>query len=207
MKRSAIKNYFKLLPNQITGLRIILIVLMWILAFFNLPVLIGFALILAGLTDFLDGFLARRLDLATEFGSKFDSVADNQLFISIFIWVLFFYPEIFIQNYKFILFAVILNGLSLLIGWWKFNRFANLHLYSSKMAALTGYVFLIQLFLIGYHPIPLIICLLVYILSSTEALLLQLMLPSVDEHMGSILFKLQDLQSPSIHSRKCVFRG
>lgn len=202
MKRSVVEKHFKLLPNQITGLRIVLVLLMWVFAFSNLPVLIGYALILAGLTDFLDGFLARRLNLVTEFGSKFDSLADNQLFISVFVWVMIFYPEIFTQNFDIILFAVFLNGLSLMIGWWKFNRFANLHLYSSKIAALTGYVFLIQLFLIGYHPIPLITSILVYMISSTEALLIQLMLPSVDEHMRSIIFKFRDLQCPSIHSRR-----
>lgn len=34
------------------------------------------AYIFAGITDMLDGFLARKLDAATPFGAKYDSIAD-----------------------------------------------------------------------------------------------------------------------------------
>jgi cardiolipin synthase (CMP-forming) len=46
----------------------------------------AFALfLLAGLTDALDGYLAKRLDLRSEFGAYLDAVADKLLLVSVFV--------------------------------------------------------------------------------------------------------------------------
>jgi CDP-diacylglycerol--glycerol-3-phosphate 3-phosphatidyltransferase len=68
------------LPTYLTLLRIVLIpVLMGV---FFLPVerahaLSALVFMLAGLTDWLDGHLARKLDMATRFGAFLDPVADK----------------------------------------------------------------------------------------------------------------------------------
>ena len=76
---------FAALPNLITLSRILLVpvtVLMiadrewdWALALF----------LLAGASDGLDGFLARRYDLHSELGAYLDAMADKALLISIFV--------------------------------------------------------------------------------------------------------------------------
>lgn len=67
------------LPNLLTGLRILLLVpiawTMW--SGHYLPCLI--MLIVAGVSDALDGFLARRLDSISRFGELADPIADKLL--------------------------------------------------------------------------------------------------------------------------------
>jgi len=77
------------IPNFITLFRVPLTVLA---AYFLLATgdrgLAAFFLAIAGITDFLDGQAARRLDQVTQFGAKFDIISDR-IFILIFAGALF----------------------------------------------------------------------------------------------------------------------
>jgi CDP-diacylglycerol---glycerol-3-phosphate 3-phosphatidyltransferase len=69
------------LPTWLTWSRIGMIPLMVVL-FYSLPspwggIVAALTFALAGLTDWLDGYLARRLDVATRFGAFLDPVADK----------------------------------------------------------------------------------------------------------------------------------
>lgn len=76
-------------PNTLTFIRVLLtLVLIWmfILEFEVMTILIVF--IIAALTDFLDGQVARRFDQVTRFGAKFDVIADRILWITVGIMIL-----------------------------------------------------------------------------------------------------------------------
>lgn len=81
------------LPNKITMARIILVPLMLIIPLFGIeatvlggiPVqnlIILFVFLLASLTDFLDGHLARKNNMVTTFGKFLDPIADKLLVIT-----------------------------------------------------------------------------------------------------------------------------
>jgi CDP-diacylglycerol--glycerol-3-phosphate 3-phosphatidyltransferase len=77
------------LPNSITLARLILIPVMC--ALYLLKPMLPYAqlyatgvFVVAAFTDFLDGFLARRLNLTTDLGAFFDSIADKVLMFSAF---------------------------------------------------------------------------------------------------------------------------
>ena len=64
----------KHLPNCITALRIVGTAAL----IFTKPMSIWFYIVycLTGITDVLDGFIARKFKLTSEFGAKLDSIAD-----------------------------------------------------------------------------------------------------------------------------------
>src|SRR5262249_26028611 len=73
------------LPNLITIARILLVpVIVWAIG--SGEMLFAFTLFLvAGLSDAIDGFLAKRLGMATEFGAYLDPLADKALIVSIYV--------------------------------------------------------------------------------------------------------------------------
>lgn len=73
------------IPNLLTIARVFLVpVVVWlIIREYNLAAF--WAFVLAGITDGLDGYLARRWDQRTELGAYLDAVADKALLVSIYV--------------------------------------------------------------------------------------------------------------------------
>ena len=73
------------LPNLITIARILLVpVIVWAIG--SGEMLFAFILFLAaGVSDAVDGFLAKRLGMTSEFGSYLDPLADKALIVSIYV--------------------------------------------------------------------------------------------------------------------------
>ncbi|NQX89351.1 MAG: CDP-alcohol phosphatidyltransferase family protein [Halioglobus sp.] len=73
------------LPNSLTCMRLLLAVplsVMILRSDFNAALIIG---MIAGATDILDGFFARRLGAMSRFGAALDPIADKVLIMAIFI--------------------------------------------------------------------------------------------------------------------------
>ena len=75
------------LANQLTILRIFLIPIFVILIGYNKPLYALIVFIVAGLTDALDGFIARKFNQITTFGKILDPIADKALLVSGFIFI------------------------------------------------------------------------------------------------------------------------
>ncbi len=73
------------IPNYITIMRLLLVpFVVWaLLSGHELTALIGF--VAAGLSDGVDGYIARRYDMKSELGTYLDPVADKLLLVSVFI--------------------------------------------------------------------------------------------------------------------------
>jgi cardiolipin synthase len=73
------------IPNLITLIRILLVPLMvWLIA--SDAVRVAFWLfVAAGLSDAIDGFLAKRFGMATELGAYLDPLADKAMIVSIYV--------------------------------------------------------------------------------------------------------------------------
>lgn len=81
------------IPNLLTLSRIVLTVFLIYMFFFDFSVAtLLFVFIIAAITDFLDGQIARGWDQVTNFGAKFDMIADRFLWVSFGICVLIFFP-------------------------------------------------------------------------------------------------------------------
>ena len=77
------------LPNKLTVLRIIMILPFLLVLYLDVPYAAYWALgifILASLTDMLDGKIARKYNLITDFGKFMDPLADKMLVTAAMVW-------------------------------------------------------------------------------------------------------------------------
>jgi len=77
------------LPNKLTILRIVMIIPFLLVLYLDIPFASYIALvifILASLTDMLDGKIARKYNLITDFGKFADPLADKMLVMAALVW-------------------------------------------------------------------------------------------------------------------------
>ena len=179
------------IADLLSGMRLLLIPALWIAAVLGNGLLVGMGLLVAGATDFLDGYLARRLGQESAAGARLDSLADNLLLISAMVWIDLLQPEILSNNLLLVVFTFATYLASLSVGLIKFRQLGNLHLYSSKVAGGALYSFAVITLITGVYEPPLLwIAAAAFIFSSAETLLAQLLLSAVDENIGSIFLAL-----------------
>ena len=72
------KNKIVTIPNILSLFRLLLIpVIMWLYIVKEDPVLTTVILVLSGITDIVDGIIARKCHMVSDFGKAFDPVADK----------------------------------------------------------------------------------------------------------------------------------
>ena len=125
----------KLIPNFLSFLRILLVLPIIYSLQGELYLLAAFLFFLSSMTDFMDGYLARRYELESELGAFLDLIADKILVITILVWLVFIYAnqaltilsiliilrEIIITSFRY--FLVLNNADSELIKANKYGKF------------------------------------------------------------------------------------
>jgi phosphatidylglycerophosphate synthase len=169
-------------PNLFTAARLVLVVVLWGFALSGHSGVVGIGLGLAFLTDVADGYLARRLNRISAFGSKFDSIVDSTVGPSAIVWILLLHPDVVTDHLVLAGLWVATTYASLAIGLVQHRRFANLHLQSSRIACVAQYAFLVNVFVASsYSPPLLYLAAALGIYSSVETLVLQLAFDDVNE--------------------------
>jgi len=178
---------FRRLADQLTLLRLILAVPLWVFALLGQRLLLGIGLAIAGLTDVLDGPIARRQGRPTKFGSQMDSIADHTLFASTLVWLVMFRPDFFRGYGVWLIAWAALATATLIVGLVRYRRFANLHLYSAKTAGVVGYLFALYMVMFDGPATPYFwITFALAAAATTETLLIFLTRGRADEHTGTI---------------------
>ena len=176
------------MADAITWLRLLVLPAIWWFALVGQGRFVGLGLLLAGLTDFLDGFVARRLGQASPAGARLDLIADTLLLLSAAVWLELLHPEIVGENAGLVTVTLSIYFVAMAVGLLKFRRLPNLHLYSSKVAGGLLYAFAVITLLIGsYDRLLLGLAAAAFIVSSAETLAGELAFPAVDARMGSVL--------------------
>lgn len=121
-----------LIPNYITALRIVGTIC---LLFVN-PFSVWFYILytLTGITDVLDGYLARKWKITSEFGARLDSVADLMFYIVMAIKIFPAMVEVFpIGIWIAVVSIMVLRVFTYLMGAVKYKRLVSLHTYMNKL--------------------------------------------------------------------------
>ncbi|MCQ2450738.1 MAG: CDP-alcohol phosphatidyltransferase family protein [Clostridia bacterium] len=100
-----------------------------------------------GLSDAVDGFVARKFQITSEFGSKLDSVADLSFYSAMMIVLLNDLRNVLWGWLWIVLFAILLIRLTVyLISAFRFGKFSSLHTILNKATGVG--MFLLPVFLI-----------------------------------------------------------
>ena len=155
--------------NIITSTRIIFAIAMVLVIPFSVPFWIFY--ILGGLSDFLDGFVARKGKQQSKAGAKFDSIADMVFAIAIAIIVI---KNIHISAWIWICIVVItlLRGVAYGIVLYKYRTFASLHTFLNKVSGVLIFIFPLLYVLLGFNISGIIIFIAAFLSSLEEVLII-----------------------------------
>ena len=174
--------------DAITSLRLLSLPFIWWLALEGQGRLVAVGLVLAGLTDFLDGLVARRLGQESPGGARLDAIADILLLVSATMWLGLLHPEILGENLGLVGITAAVYFTSLAAGLLRFRRIGNLHLYSAKAAGGLLYLFAVATLASGGYNRPLLtLAAGALMLSSIETMAAHFFLSAVDGRVGSVL--------------------
>jgi hypothetical protein len=108
--------------------------------------------------------------------------------VSILLWLLMLRPEFVREQAVPLLAAVAVGIAALLVGWFRFGRLWDLHLYSSKAGAFLGYVFTVWIMVLGHYPGWLFaLAIGMVILGAVETLAVYVFARRIDGRVGSVL--------------------
>lgn len=135
-----------------------------------------FILLFAGFSDFLDGFIARKMKATTNLGCVLDGYADIALYVSAFLSVYWLYPTIIEQYIWGIIVLLFLQIASWVFSIIKFSRMTSYHTYSAKIWGVTIVISLSIVFTFSNGSL-LPLMLLVGILSNIDEIVITAVMP------------------------------
>ena len=135
------------LVNGITLFRLIAAPLILAFVFTDQPVIFGYLLGACFFTDVIDGYLARKLGVASVFGAKLDSLADDLTFAAAILGAVVFKLDFLFDHIRIIGPLVGIYFLQLLLALLRYHRVSSFHTYLAKIATLLTGSFFILLFI------------------------------------------------------------
>ena len=140
------------IPNIISALRLSTVPVLFWLAYAQNQQAFAWLLLVAGLTDALDGWIARRFGWTSATGALLDSIADVSLIlVSVFgIWQL--HPEVFIDELR--VFAAVIGIWSVvhLAALLRYRRLASFHTRLTQVGILLFGIFVMVLLFYEFVP-------------------------------------------------------
>jgi len=157
--------------DWISAARLLLVPVLWPVALTGDGRLVGFGLLVAGLTDFLDGQVARRSRCESRHGARLDAIADSALLISAAAWLQILHPEILRANVPLLAVTAAIYVGSIGAGVVAFRRMVDPKQLSAKVAGGLLYAFALITLLTGsYEPLLLTVAALALAVSSAEGI-------------------------------------
>lgn len=165
------------LPDWLSVYRIISSPFLILLIFFDFRILFGVFLLVSFLTDALDGYLARRMNIVTQRGAKLDSIGDIITFTVGLVGIVKFETAFVLEQIWFIILTFGLYMLQLLMAYLRYGMPSSFHTYLAKLSAIIQATFMIWLFFIGVDIWLFYVAVAFSIIETIEEIILILILP------------------------------
>jgi phosphatidylglycerophosphate synthase len=172
----------KYLANLISCVRMIIAIsIIW-----SEPFSINFFILyfICGISDVLDGYLARKFEIASQIGASLDSLAD---FIFCMVLLIIFLPILALESWMimWVIGVVAVRFITLSIGYIKYRKLAFLHTYLNKITGAALYCFPVSMYLTTTRMTVIILGFIATI-SSVEELMIQSFAKELDRDVTGI---------------------
>jgi len=171
------------IPNILSLSRIVLSFGMFFVA--QKPRVLFWVIVVCGITDALDGFLARRLHCESDLGARLDSLGDLLFFSALVLYVVRYQMDA-IQKYLLGIYAIFLiKTISLVVCTIKNHTTYSLHTYGNKLTGILVVVSICLILLTGDGMFTAVLVV-IGILSAIEELLIMSLYKNPDINIRSI---------------------
>lgn len=182
----------KHLPNILSGLRLAATAPLLALAWFGEATAFLIVLLLAIVSDAIDGWIARRLDAHSALGVRLDSLADYAIYIIVPLGGWWLWPELVTREAFWFGLVVIGYALPGAVALLRFHRLSSYHTWSAKLAVALLSVAVLVLFA-GGPAWPLHIGAPIALLAGLEQTLITLVADRPRDDLPSIVHALRTL--------------
>ncbi len=175
----------RLLPNLLTLSRLIFLPVLYILFFLERKTVFLVLYVIVGMTDMLDGYLARKTGKISKTGQFLDSLADIFFNFSTGFFLLYRIPRLTEEHIHLVVIIILLGAVYFLVTLLKCRKVQFIHTTLFRTAGVAIYV----CFIISFFVEPIFftrIVLLLLILSFIESILIYLIYGEVDPDVRSI---------------------
>lgn len=177
-----------IVPNCISIVRVVAAACLLIVKPFSVQFMIIY--MICGLSDVMDGYIARKMNASSKFGQILDSVADV-VFVSIVLVVCI--PVINLEPWTigWIVLIAVIRLLSLCIGFVRYRHLALLHTYANKGAGIALFCFPLLYLAVGKDAASISVCC-IAMLSAIEELLINITAKTLNRDRKSILIHIEN---------------
>lgn len=147
------------------------------------------------LSDIVDGLIARTFHLTSKTGAALDSAADMFTMLIGFFGVYVFQRVFVDQHLSSLLLILCFYLAEIIAALIRYGRLSSFHTLLDRIAAYSGGIFVMSLFLFGYHGWLFYLTVAIYIVSLVEEMILICLLPEWRTDVGNIFRVLAKLRS------------
>jgi phosphatidylglycerophosphate synthase len=150
-QRWPITAIYRNIPNAISACRLLAVPFLLAFVVWKDQEKFKWLLLACLLSDILDGLIARLFRLRSRLGAALDSTADILVFFIALAGIFVFQREFLAAHYKGLFVVVTLLVAEAAAAIWRYGRISSFHTVLNRIAAYSQGIFVMSLFLWGYH--------------------------------------------------------
>jgi CDP-diacylglycerol--glycerol-3-phosphate 3-phosphatidyltransferase len=137
------------IPNILSGFRIVAAPLLLCFAWLGYQNLFIGLFLISLLSDAIDGYIARRLNITSEIGTKLDSWGDMATYLTVPLCAWWLWPEILKREAIYVFIVIGAYLIPVIAGLIKFGRLPSYHTWGAKISAVIMSATVVILFITG----------------------------------------------------------
>ena len=182
-----LRRLWRYIPNIISIARLCATSVLLALVLLERVEIFKWLLLACLLSDILDGLIARTFHLTSKLGASLDSIADMATMFIGLLGILVFQRPFVTLHCPELLLVVVFYSAEVIASFWRYGKVSSFHTLLDRIAAYMAGIFVMSLFLWGYHGWLFHLTVMVYLVGLSEEMVLIYLLPEWRSDVGGII--------------------